>query len=155
MTPLKQPSETRGLVLMFASVFFFAANTLAIRGLVGWFPEVTGWHASLYRGVAGMLVVLFLYSFGRGYNFSAILKKPLVIWRGIIGGFGIGLFYITVIKLGPGRASFIGLTYPVFAALLAHHFLKEKLSVKKLMWIPTSPRREPLAPRGPLGVMMF
>ncbi|MEN8693678.1 MAG: DMT family transporter [Akkermansiaceae bacterium] len=135
MTPVKLPSETRGIILMLTSVFFFAANTLAIRGLVGRFPEITGWHASLYRGVAGMLVVFFLYSFGRGYDFAAIIKKPLVIWRGVIGGFGIGLFYITVIKLGPGRASFIGLTYPVFAALLAHHFLKEKLSAKKLMWI--------------------
>lgn len=120
---------------MILSVLFFAANTLAIRGLVGWFPEVTGWHASLYRGVGGMLVVLILYSFGRGYCFASLVKKPLVVWRGVIGGFGIGLFYITVIKLGPGRASFIALTYPVFAALLAHHFLKERLSARKLMWI--------------------
>lgn len=120
---------------MFSSVLFFAANTLAIRGLVDWFPNITGWHASLYRGVAGMLVILVLYSFGRGYNFASLVKKPLVVWRGVIGGIGIGLFYITVIKLGPGRASFIGLTYPVFAAILAHYFLGERLSLQKLVWI--------------------
>lgn len=138
MTTNSKAYETRGIILMFISVLFFAANTLAIRGLVGWFPAISGWHASLYRGAAGLLVVLALYSYGRGYRFSSLFTKPLVVWRRIIGGFGIGLFYICVIKLGPGQASFIGLTYPVFAAILAHYFLKEELGKRKLGWILVS-----------------
>jgi drug/metabolite transporter (DMT)-like permease len=123
---------------MILSIVFFALNTLAIRGLVGWFPGITGWHASLFRGIAGVLVIVIFYSTGRGFRLSSLIKKPLVIWRGIIGGFGIGLFYITVIELGPGRASFIALTYPIFATIIAYFFLKEHLSARRLFWITIS-----------------
>lgn len=120
---------------MLLSIVFFAANTLAIRGIVEWFPNVTGWHAVIYRGVAGLVVVITVYGFGRGFHFAPLFKKPHLFWRGILGGVGTGFFYITVIEIGAARATFICLTYPIFAAVMAHYWLKERLTRFKLCWI--------------------
>lgn len=47
--------------------------------------------------------------------------------RGIVGGIGVYVTYLTVMKLGAGRAIFISNTYLVWGALLAAWMLKEKL----------------------------
>ncbi|MDB4504951.1 DMT family transporter [bacterium] len=138
MTQLSKNPHRRGIVLMLLSIVFFTVNTLAIRGLVDLYPAISGWHAVIYRGVAGLAVVWSVYGFGRSYRFRVLFQKPLLFWRGILGGVGTGLFYITVIELGAGRATFLTLTYPIFAALMAHFFLKERLTSRRLTWIVIS-----------------
>lgn len=44
-----------------------------------------------------------------------------------MGGVGVYITYLTVVKLGAGRAVFIGNTYVIWAAFLAAWWLKEKL----------------------------
>jgi drug/metabolite transporter (DMT)-like permease len=51
-----------------------------------------------------------------------------LILRGVIGSLATWAFYLTVQKIGAGRATFIGNTYIVWAALMAAVVLREKLS---------------------------
>lgn len=132
---MNSTSVTRGTILMLLSIVCFTVNTLAVRGLSLHFPDCNGWQVTLFRGLAGTLVVIAFFSKGRNLRLRSLLDRPKVIWRGILGATGVALFYITIIHLGPARAVVINLSYPVFAALLASLFLKEHLGFQKLAWI--------------------
>ncbi|YCM45990.1 DMT family transporter [Verrucomicrobiaceae bacterium 227] len=134
---MNSTSETRGTILMLLSIVCFTVNTLAIRALSLHFPDCNGWQVTLFRGLAGTLVVIFFFSKGRGLRLAALYDRPKIIWRGILGATGVAIFYVTIIHLGPARAVVINLSYPVFAALLAALFLKESLGTQKLVWILT------------------
>ncbi len=127
--------DRRSVILMLASVVLFAANTLIIRAVSLQFPAADGWLASLFRGAVGLLVVGALFGFGRGLRMKRIFSSRLVVLRGVVGALSIIAFYITVVKLGAGRAVIINLTYPVFASLIAAIWLKEKLSRTALLWM--------------------
>jgi len=128
-------SEIRGIILMLLSILCFTVNTLAVRALALSFPECDGWIVTLFRGIAGTLVVLTLYSRAGQLRITSLWKRPKVIIRGLLGAIGVSFFYLTIIELGAARAVVINLSYPIFAALLAAAFLKESLSLKKLFWI--------------------
>jgi len=54
-------------------------------------------------------------------------RSRKLIERGLVGGIGVYLTYLTVVKIGAGRATFIGNTYVIWGALLAAWMLREKL----------------------------
>ena len=130
-------SENRGIILMMLSIFFFTVNTLAVRALALALPACGGWEVTLFRGIAGTLVVLAFYQRSGHLRIKSLIDRPKIIARGLLGGIGVAFYYITVIELGAARAVVINLTYPIFAALLARAFLKEALPAKKLCWILT------------------
>lgn len=129
------PSESRSITLMLGSVLLFAVNALLIRGLNMHVPAADGWVASMFRGAVGIAVVVALFGFGRGLNLSHLFTRPLLILRGVLGGFGILAFYITVVHLGAGRAVIINLSYPMFGSLFAGLWLKEHLPLKSWLWM--------------------
>lgn len=128
------PSHKTGITLMLGSVVLFAINVLLIRGLSLHFPAADGWVASLFRGIVGMLIVGALFH-GRGLDIGHLFTRPLLIFRGLLGGFGILAFYITVTELGAGRSVIINLTYPMFGSLFAALWLKEFLPVRAWFWM--------------------
>jgi len=128
-------SETRGIILMSLSIVCFTANTLAIRALAQSFQGCDGWQITFFRGVVGSIVVIAIYSKGRGLRLRSLVDRPKIILRGLLGAIGVTLFYLTVIELGPARAVVINLTYPIFAAFLASRILKETLGIAKTIWI--------------------
>ena len=128
-------SESAGIFQMLASVILFTANTLMIRWLALRFPEIDGWQITLFRGLAGMILVWILFTRGRGLQTSHLINKPLIVTRGVLGAVGIYLYYLSIIHLGAGRAVIINLTYPIFASIIAAILLKEILSKRKLIWI--------------------
>ena len=119
---------------MLWSVVAFSVNTLLIRGISLAVPAADGWVASLFRGVVGLLIVVLFFR-KQGFEPRHLLVRPLLIARGLIGGFGILAFYITVVHLGAGRAVIINLTYPIFGCLFAALWLKESLTVRAWMWM--------------------
>lgn len=119
---------------MLGSVVLFAANVLLVRSLNLHFPAADGWVASLFRGMVGLLVVAALFQ-GRGLQLTHLFTKPLLIARGLLGGFGILAFYITVVNLGAGRSVIINLTYPMFGSLFAAFWLKEHLPARSWAWM--------------------
>lgn len=109
---------------MLASTACFTANVLLVRAL-GEVESVNVWLVSCVRFVAGMVVVFALYR--REFQFSRLFTNSKLVARGIVGGASVYGFYLTIVHLGAGRATFINNTYVIFGALLAVGVLKERL----------------------------
>ncbi len=114
----------RALALMLASAACFTANVLLVRAL-GEMHAANIWLVSVARFVVGLIIVSTVYS--REFQPRHLYLNRKLIERGLIGACGVYLTYLTVIKLGAGRAIFIGNTYVIWGALLAAWLLREKL----------------------------
>jgi drug/metabolite transporter (DMT)-like permease len=114
---------------MITSTAFFTANVLLVRAL-GEIESVNVWLVSCVRFVAGLGVIFTLYR--REFQFVHLFTNSKLALRGIVGGAGVYAFYLTVVHLGAGRATFINNTYVIFGALLA-------------VWVLGEPFRAPLA----------
>jgi drug/metabolite transporter (DMT)-like permease len=124
MNPAAAPAHhVRGVVLMLVSTACFTANVLLVRAL-GEMESVNVWLVSCVRFVAGIVVILAAYS--RQVEFLRLFQHPKLASRGIVGGVGVYGFYLTVVHLGAGRATFINNTYVIFGALLAVWMLGER-----------------------------
>jgi drug/metabolite transporter (DMT)-like permease len=115
-------------------VILFAVNTLLVRAVALHVSAADGWMASFFRGVVGLAVVLLMYGAGRGLRASRLVMGKWVIIRGVVGALSIVAFYVTVVKLGAGRAVVLNLTYPMFATIIAALWLKETLTRAAVLW---------------------
>ncbi len=127
--------DRRSVMLMLGSVVLFAANTLLIRAVALHTPAASGWVATFFRGSVGLLVVFALFGGGRGLDPKKLFTGRLITIRGIVGALSIVAYYVTVVKLGAGRAVILNLTYPVFGSVIAAIWLKEKLSRSAMSWM--------------------
>jgi len=110
--------------MMLASAASFTVNVLLVRAL-GEMHAANIWLVSVARFVVGLVIIAMVYS--REFEPTHLYRNTKLIERGIIGSLGVYLTYLCVVKLGAGRATFIGNTYPIWGALLAAWMLKEKL----------------------------
>jgi drug/metabolite transporter (DMT)-like permease len=108
--------HARGIGLMLVSTACFTANVLLVRAL-GEVESVSVWLVSCVRFIAGMAVILAVYR--QEFQFTRLFTNPKLVSRGIVGGAGVYLYYLTVVHLGAGRATFINNTYVIFGALMA------------------------------------
>jgi drug/metabolite transporter (DMT)-like permease len=69
--------------------------------------------------------VLLLF-YRRDLQWVRLFSHPKLASRGIVGGASVFGFYLTVIHLGAGRATFINNTYVIWGALLAVWLLGER-----------------------------
>ena len=108
---------------MLASAACFMANVLLIRAL-GEVQAVTVWLVSCTRFVVGLALVATVYR--RDFRPLNLIRHSRLAARGIVGGFTVCGYYLTIVHLGAGRASFINNTYVVFGALMAVAMLGER-----------------------------
>lgn len=120
---------------MLGSVALFAVNTLVVRAVALHTPAAGGWVATFFRGGIGLLVVFGYYGRGRGLDPTRLFTGRLIAIRGIVGALSIVAYYVTVVKIGAGRAVILNLTYPMFGTLIAAFWLKEKPSRAALIWM--------------------
>lgn len=111
-------------MLMLLSAGCFTATVLLVRAL-GAMNAANIWLVSCARFVVGVGLIVLVYR--REFQPAHLFRNSKLIQRGLIGGIGVYLTYLTVVKLGAGRATFIGNTYVIWGALLAAWMLKEKL----------------------------
>jgi drug/metabolite transporter (DMT)-like permease len=117
-------THRRALWLMLLSVAAFTANVLLVRALDHLhFANI--WLVSCARFVVGLGVVAVVYR--REWQPLHLVRNPRLIERGLLGGLGVYLTYLCVVKLGAGRATFINNTYVIWGALLAAWLLRERL----------------------------
>ncbi len=109
---------------MLLSSASFTANVLLVRAL-GMFGEVNVWLVACSRGLVGLAMIGAVYR--REVQPTHLWRRRKLIERGIAGGIGVYVTYLAVVKIGAGRATFIGNTYVIWGALLAAWLLKEKL----------------------------
>lgn len=120
----------RGVALMVTSTACFTATVLLVRAL-GELGAANLWLVACARFVVGLGLVVTVY---RGdFQPTHLWRNPRLIERGLIGGLGVYLTYLCVVKLGAGRATFIGNTYVIWGALLAAWALKERLHLGTLV----------------------
>jgi drug/metabolite transporter (DMT)-like permease len=116
--------HARGLAFMLASATCFVGNVLLIRAVSAIEP-VNVWLAVTIRFSAGLAVLAVLY---RGkVQVGRLFRNSRLLGRGIVGGLSTCAFYLCIVHLGAGRATFMGNTYVIFAALLAVPMLGERL----------------------------
>ena len=120
-------SVRRGLGLMAGSAAAFVANALLIRALGAGFA-VDSWLLSTVRFAVGLVVLLLFFRSGGRFRFGHLYRNPQLVLRGIVGGIGVYLYYLTIVHLGAGRATFISNTYVAIAGLMAVVFLREPLT---------------------------
>lgn len=109
---------------MLLSAASFTANVLLVRAL-GEFGEVNVWLMACSRGLIGLVMICAVY--WREFQPAHLWQRRKLIERGVVGGIGVYVTYLTVVKLGAGRAVFISNTYVIWGALLAAWMLREKL----------------------------
>ncbi len=129
---------------MVGSGVFFSAMSFLI-------PLTSGVSTSLIaaaRFVTGIVVILGLA--GLRVTRLVAVNKLWLVARGIIGAASVYFFYRGIMVLGLGKGSILNYTYPVFAALFAPVFLKERLPWDVLaavlvsfagIWLVISPGR--------------
>ena len=92
--------------------------------------DIDPFKISFYRFVIGISVLVTPALFRRiKLEFHNI---PLLIVRGVVGGFGVFLFYLAIAKIGLAKGSIISNVYPIFATVGGAIILKEH--VRPLTW---------------------
>ncbi len=127
---MSNPRHRRAVSLMLLSAAAFTANVLLVRAL-GQMGDTNIWLVSCARFVVGLGLISAVY--WREFQPVHLIRNRKLIERGVVGGFGVYLTYLTVVRLGAGRAIFIGNTYMIWGALLAAWMLREKLKPSVLV----------------------
>lgn len=109
---------------MLLSAACFTTTVLLVRAL-GAMGAANLWLVACARFVVGLGLISAFY--WREFQPVHLWHNRKLIERGVVGGGGVYLSYLTVVKLGAGRATFIGNTYVIWGALLAAWMLREKL----------------------------
>lgn len=108
---------------MLVSTACFTANVLLIRSL-GPLPAADVWLVACARFAVGLgLVAIF---FRREVQAAHLFRNRLLAERGLVGGLAIYGFYLTVVKIGAGRATFINNTYVIWGGWMAVSALGER-----------------------------
>ncbi len=118
-------THARGVTLMLASTVCFTTNVLLIRAL-GELQPVNVWLVSCTRFAVGLALLVAIYR--KEFQPRHLFRSTKLAGRGLVGGIGVYGYYLTVVHLGAGRATFIGNTYVIFGALLAVWMLKERFN---------------------------
>jgi drug/metabolite transporter (DMT)-like permease len=108
---------------MVLSAAAFTTNVLLIRAL-GQVQAVNVWLISCTRFVVGLALIYALYC--REFKPRHLVRHPTLVLRGLAGGLSVYGYYLTVVHLGAGRATFINNTYVIFGAILAVIILGER-----------------------------
>lgn len=110
---------------MLLSAVCFTANALIIRAL-GTVQAVDVWLLACVRFVIGLGLIMAVFRVGpESFEPRNLYRHRRLIWRGVVGGLGVYTYYLTVVHLGAGRATFVNNTYVILGALFAVVMLKE------------------------------
>lgn len=118
--------HARGVMLMVVSTACFTANVLLTRAL-GQMQAVDVWLICCARFAVGIALIGVFYR--REVQPAHLFRHRKLAERGIVGALGVYGFYLTVVHLGAGRATFINTTYIGMGALLAVWILRERFRV--------------------------
>ena len=122
----------RGRALMLFSVVCFVANSLLVRVLGTHFATET-WLIMVVRFAAGFAIVSTLactgYPGGR-ISFRSLVRNPLLVARGVIGGASVSTYYIAITEGEIGRVTFLTATYIPLGAVFAWILLREQMRAR-------------------------
>lgn len=126
---MKQTKEARGVTLLLFANLAFTIMACLIRHAQVENAGVT----ALFRFTVGIVSLAILTFAGKvDLRFN---NRGGLLWRGILGGFAIGLGFYGITTLGLVKASLLINTYPLFATLFGIIILKERPPKRVLLAI--------------------
>lgn len=127
--PPLQHHPRHGALWMTVSMLCFTANALLLR-LLATGHHADAWMALSFRAAIGLLVTALLFG-AKGLHLRRSFQNWLLASRGVLGALGTAAYYTTIGPLGAGKATLIGNTWTVFAAIIAAFALRERLGIVK------------------------
>jgi drug/metabolite transporter (DMT)-like permease len=115
------------MLLMVVSALLFSTMSLLVK-LLG---DINPFLVTFVRFFIGLLVITILV-LSRTIEIKPKNYRWLVI-RGVFGALAVLLLYFGITRIGLGKGTLLNYTYPVFAAMLAPLFLKEKNTAR--IWL--------------------
>jgi drug/metabolite transporter (DMT)-like permease len=116
-------THARGVGLMLVSAALFASSVLLIRA-VGRAESVNVWLISAVRFIVGLGLCFTVYH--REFRPVRVFRQRLLIERGLLGGASVCAYYVALLRIGAGRATFINSTYLIWGGLFAVWALRER-----------------------------
>lgn len=132
-TPLAPRIDLRrGSLWMLLSLTCFTANALLIKHC-STNRHIDPWITLSFRFGVGLLMTMLLFLPSGALSLRSSFTNWLLVSRGVLGAFGTAAYYVSIGPLGVGKATLIGNTWCVWAALMATIILHEKLGLPKFL----------------------
>jgi drug/metabolite transporter (DMT)-like permease len=124
----------RGAQAMLLSLACFSGNALLLKDLSS-HRNVDPWMSMTFRAAVGLVMTIILFAPAGSLKLRRSFQSWLLASRGVLGALGTAAYYTTIGPLGAGKATLIGNTWAVFAAIMAAFVLHERLGLVKLFGI--------------------
>lgn len=128
MRAMHMKKNISGTGLLYAAALIFTMTSLSVKFASRYFSGLFVSSARFVIGAALCAGVLFIRK-----ERPARLDRRSLVWvilRGFIGAISMVLSFVSIELTGPGRATLLGNTYPLFVGIFGALFFGEKLSVK-------------------------
>lgn len=129
-----QIDTRRGTIWMLVSLACFCSNSLLLKYFAAG-RHIDPWVSMAFRFSIGLTMTWIVFSRGGTLKIARSFRSSLLASRGIMGGLGTAAYYCSIHPLGAGKATLIGNTWCVFAAIMATFALGERLSFPKKIGI--------------------
>ncbi|HRH95882.1 MAG TPA: DMT family transporter [Prosthecobacter sp.] len=129
-----QHHPRRGALAMLISLTCFSGNALLLKELASQ-RHIDPWVSMSFRGVIGLIMTIVLFAPAGTLKLRRSFQSWLLASRGVLGALGTAAYYTTIGPLGAGKATLIGNTWTIFAAIMAAFVLHERLGLVKLFGI--------------------
>jgi len=123
-------TKLTSLGYIYVSNILFAATALIISLLS---KEFDGYFTTFSRFAVGLVIGLVQLAATKT-PFKIVHFKPW-IGRGFFGSLAMMLYYVSISSGSPGRATFFNNTFPIFVAVFAIVFLKDKVRIATIIGI--------------------
>lgn len=117
------PERHRGVPMMVLSSVLFAGMALCVRMLA---KQVPAPQVALLRFLVGLLAMAAWY--GARRRRPDVPRLKLWVARGILGGGAVFFYFLAIERLEVGPATVLNYSSPLYAAVFAAFFLKERLT---------------------------
>jgi len=119
---------------MLLSLGCFTVNALLIR-YCSTERHIDPWLTMCFRFAFGFVMTLAIFAPSKSLNVRRLFMSWLLASRGVLGALGTAAYYFSIGHLGAGRATLIGNTWSVWAAIMAVVALREHLRFAKALGI--------------------
>lgn len=129
---MKESQMAKGAVFMVAASVIFCV----MSSLVKYASNIDSYKITLFRFVIGLGLLGTAALFGKIK--LTFVNRPFLFFRGLIGGVAVFIYYLSISKLGLGKATVICYSFPIFGSICSVIFLKEKIRIRNAAAILTA-----------------